>query len=73
MTLWQQGRHDEARQLLAQIQPNIDKWFASPGCPWYGRSQVESLRREAEAMILGHKDAEEAPEGSSRKSGEPEP
>jgi serine/threonine protein kinase len=73
MTLWQQGRHGEARELLTAIQRDIDAWIASPECPWFGRSQIESLRREAETMILGHNDAEEATEINSRKSGEPEP
>jgi tetratricopeptide (TPR) repeat protein len=51
MTKWQQGKHDDARRLLAEIQPAIDRWLQTPSFYWQYRVTTELLRDEAEALI----------------------
>jgi tetratricopeptide (TPR) repeat protein len=51
MTKWQRGEQDAARQLLGEIQSEIDKQLQSPGQPWIDRAALEILRREAETLI----------------------
>jgi len=60
MTKWQLGRRDEARRLLAEIQPAIDKELPSPSTFWSRRATLEILRAEAEALIE-RDDADEIP------------
>jgi tetratricopeptide (TPR) repeat protein len=61
MTKWQQGEHDDARRLLREIEPAIDKSLATPNLLWQRQLTKEQLRREAEALIQP-KEAEEAVE-----------
>jgi serine/threonine protein kinase/tetratricopeptide (TPR) repeat protein len=51
MTKWQLSQQDEARQLLAEIQPAIDAELHSLSTPFNYRLTLEVLRREAETMI----------------------
>jgi hypothetical protein len=61
MTKWQLGEHDDARRLLREIQPAIDKYLETPTLIWIDLVAVELLRREAEALI-GPREADEAVE-----------
>jgi tetratricopeptide (TPR) repeat protein len=69
MTKWQLGQQDEARQLLAETQPAIDKELISPSCFWFYRLGLEVLRSEAQTLIRPN-DADEAVE-NTRTSDEP--
>lgn len=60
MTKWRQGQPDEARRLVAEIQPAIDEELRSTTTPMNYRITLEVLRREAETLI-GQKNAAEAP------------
>jgi serine/threonine protein kinase len=51
MTKWQLGKHDEARRLLAEALPDVDKELQSPATWWNYRLGLQLLRREAEALI----------------------
>jgi tetratricopeptide (TPR) repeat protein len=51
MTRWQLGRHDEARRLLADIQPAINKELQAPSSLWNRRTLLELLRSEAKHLI----------------------
>jgi serine/threonine protein kinase len=51
MTKWRQGREDEARRLIAEAQPPVDKELQAPSTLWGRRTMLELLRDEAEAMI----------------------
>jgi hypothetical protein len=70
MTKWQLGQRDEARRQLAEIQPALDEWLRSPSNFWLMRAQIETLRREAEALIAP-KEADKAVESKSHTSDEP--
>ena len=59
MNKWQQGEHDDARRLLREIEPAINKSLENPKRSWAYRQITEVLRREAEAMI-GQEPADEA-------------
>jgi hypothetical protein len=68
MTKWQQGEHDDARRLLRDVQPAIDKALETPALSWQGIAATEVMRREAEAMIEP-KEPDEAVE-NTRRSGD---
>jgi TolA-binding protein len=51
MTQWRLGQKDEARRLLAETLPAVDKELQSPASVWNRRAALEVLRREAEALI----------------------
>ena len=61
MTKWQQGEHDDARRLLREIEPAIDKSLERPTLLWQRRLNRDVLRHEAEALIKP-KEATEAVE-----------
>jgi tetratricopeptide (TPR) repeat protein len=61
MTKWQQGKHDDARRLLNEIQPALDKSLKAPTLLWQSPMTGEMLRREAEALIES-KEADDAVE-----------
>jgi hypothetical protein len=65
MTKWQLGAHDDARRLLREIQPALDKSLDTPVILWQYRQITEVLRREAEALIEP-KEAVEAVENKSQ-------
>jgi serine/threonine protein kinase len=64
MTKWQLGQRDEARRLLAETLPAIDKWLQKPINTWMRRATIELIRREAVALIE-QKEANEAVETKS--------
>jgi tetratricopeptide (TPR) repeat protein len=70
MTKWQLDERDEARRLLAETQPAIDKELQSPSTTWNRRATLELLRAEAGALIRP-KEPDEAVENKSRSSEEP--
>ena len=70
MTKWQQGEHDDARRLLREIQPALDKSLETPTLLPHRRDNREVLRREAEALIEP-KQADEAVENKNRTSNAP--
>lgn len=51
MTKWQLGQRDEARKLLAETLPAVEKELQSPSSSWNRRATLEVLRAEAEALI----------------------
>jgi serine/threonine protein kinase len=51
MTRWNQGREDEARKLLAEAQPAVDKELQFSSTSWIRRTSLELLRSEAKALI----------------------
>jgi hypothetical protein len=51
MTKWKLGEHDDARRLLAETLPALDKEMRSPSCVWIYRLGMELLRSEAVALI----------------------
>jgi hypothetical protein len=59
MTKWRLGKHDDARRLLREIQPSIDKYLGAPALGWLDPVAIEVLRREAETLI-GQERADEA-------------
>jgi tetratricopeptide (TPR) repeat protein len=59
MSKWHLGERDEARRLLREVQPAIDKSLENPSLPWQPRAGIEVFRREAEALIKP-KEADEA-------------
>jgi tetratricopeptide (TPR) repeat protein len=65
MTNWQLGKRDDARRLLREIEPAIDKSLAAPTLLWQYRQVTEVLQREAEALIE-QKDAVEAVENKGQ-------
>ena len=70
MTKWKQGQHDEARRLLAEALPAVDKEIQTTSTwPQY-RATLEILRREAIDLIEPN-EADEAVETESRTSNEP--
>ena len=50
MTKWQLGQQVEARKLLAEILPAVDRELDFPASEWNRRATLEILRREAEAL-----------------------
>jgi serine/threonine protein kinase len=64
MTKWKLGEHDDARRLLAETLPALDKEMQSPSCVWIYRLGLELLRSEAVAMIEP-KDADKAVENGN--------
>jgi hypothetical protein len=69
MTKFQQGEHDDARRLLREIQPAIDKELVTPTLRWADQAATEVLRREAEDLI-GKNEADEAVENKSQVNDE---
>jgi serine/threonine protein kinase/tetratricopeptide (TPR) repeat protein len=67
MTKWQSGEHDDARKLLREIQPTINKSLDTPTPLWQYRQITEILRREAESLIEPKK-ADEAVENNVKSS-----
>jgi hypothetical protein len=63
MTKWQLGQHDDARRLLHEIEPAIDKLLDTPTFRWGERAAMEVYRREAETLIEP-KEANEAVESN---------
>jgi hypothetical protein len=61
MTKWQLGQRDDARRLLGDTLPVIDKELQSLSIVWNRRATLELLRAEAQALI-GPKEANEAVE-----------
>jgi tetratricopeptide (TPR) repeat protein len=61
MTKWQRGQRDEARRLMAETLPAVEKELQSPSSAWNRRATLELLRAEAKALI-GQEEAEEAVE-----------
>jgi serine/threonine protein kinase len=59
MTKWQLGQRDEARRLMAETLPAVEKELQSPSSAWNRRATLELLRAEAKALI-GQEEAEEA-------------
>jgi hypothetical protein len=58
----QRGKAKEAREFLAQAVAVLDRDVPEPGSPavgedWKGWLMCQVLRREAEALIQGKKDA----------------
>jgi hypothetical protein len=51
MTKWQLGERDTAGRLLGETQPAIDKELQSPSTDRIGLVSLETLRREAVALI----------------------
>jgi tetratricopeptide (TPR) repeat protein len=51
MTQWHLGAADEARRLLEETLPEVDKELKSPASGWNRRATLELLRGEAEALI----------------------
>jgi serine/threonine protein kinase len=71
MTQWQLGEQDEARKLLAQTLPGVERELQSPSSAWNHRATLELLRAEAVALIE-QKEADEAVENKSRSSEKPQ-
>jgi tetratricopeptide (TPR) repeat protein len=67
MTKWRLGQHDDARRLLRDVQPAIDKKLEIPTLRWGDRAATELYRREAEALIEP-KEAIEAVENKGKSS-----
>jgi tetratricopeptide (TPR) repeat protein len=61
MTHWHLGAADEARRLLVETLPEVDKELKSPASGWNRRATLELLSAEAKALI-GQEEAEEAVE-----------
>jgi serine/threonine protein kinase len=59
MTMWHQGQQDEARRLLEEWLPDVDKELQTPSLQFHRRATLEILRREAVALI-GPNEAVEA-------------
>jgi hypothetical protein len=70
MTKWQLGKRDEARLLLAETQPAVDKELQFPSTTWVRRTSLELLRAEAVALI-GPIEADSTVENKSRTSETP--
>jgi tetratricopeptide (TPR) repeat protein len=70
MTQWKLGDQDEARQLLAETLPDIEKELESPASSWNRRATLEILRSEAVALIEP-KDAAEAVENNTQPETSP--
>jgi serine/threonine protein kinase len=51
MAKWQMGQRDDARSLLREIEPAIEKSLATPNLLWTRQLTKDQLRREAEALI----------------------
>jgi serine/threonine protein kinase len=69
MTKWQLGKREEARRLLAEIQPAIDERVKALSTSLYNRLSLEILRREAEALI----EPKEVDEAVEKKKGTKSP
>jgi hypothetical protein len=69
MTKWQQGKYDDARRMLREIRPAIDKRLETPTLLWHRRVNRELIRNEAVALIEP-KEADEAVENKSRPNKE---
>jgi tetratricopeptide (TPR) repeat protein len=65
MTQWQIGGQDEARRLLAETLPAIEKELQSPASQWVRRAILELLRSEA-VTLIGQTDTNEAVENENR-------
>jgi tetratricopeptide (TPR) repeat protein len=65
MTRWQQGRRDEARQLLAEALPAVDTEIQNPSTWIFIRAIAEIFRREAVGLIEP-KESDEAVESKSQ-------
>jgi tetratricopeptide (TPR) repeat protein len=70
MTKWQLRKHDEARELLAKTLPDLDKQVQSASCFWTDRLGLETLRRQAVALIEP-KEADEAVEKKAASATSP--
>jgi hypothetical protein len=51
MTNWHLGQYDEARQLIAETLPAVEKELQSPATRFVRRTSLELLLAEAEALI----------------------
>jgi serine/threonine protein kinase/tetratricopeptide (TPR) repeat protein len=69
LTKWRQGHQDEARKLLAETLPAVDKERQLPSTDWNRRATLELLRDEATALIEPKK-ANEAVENKPRPDNE---
>jgi serine/threonine protein kinase len=69
MAKWKLGQTDEARQLLAETLPEVDRELKSPASSWNRRATLEVLRNEAEGLIETEK-ANEAVENKNRPDNE---
>jgi tetratricopeptide (TPR) repeat protein len=70
MTQWQLGEQDEARRLLAETLPEVQKELNAPASSWNRRATLEILRHEAETLIEP-KQADEAVENKTRTNDPP--
>jgi non-specific serine/threonine protein kinase/serine/threonine-protein kinase len=66
MTKWKLGEHHEARRLLAEALPAVEKELEDSSTLWVRRSTLEVLRGEAEALIEP-KEVDEAVENETRR------
>jgi tetratricopeptide (TPR) repeat protein len=64
MAKWQLGQKDEARRILAEAKPYVEKELYSPATRWNRRTTLQLLRDEAEAMI-GSDQPDAAPTGEN--------
>jgi non-specific serine/threonine protein kinase/serine/threonine-protein kinase len=51
MTQWKLGQKHEARQLLRETRPSVDKEIEAPTTRWNRRTSLELLRDEATSLI----------------------
>src|SRR5262245_16853447 len=51
MTKWQLDEKDEARKLLAETLPVVEKELQSADSSWNRRATLELLRKEAQSLI----------------------
>ena len=68
MTKWQLRKQDEARELLAKTLPDLDKQVQSASCFWTDRLGLETLRRQAVALIEPNEADEAVENGKPNKS-----
>ncbi|MCA9232437.1 MAG: protein kinase [Planctomycetales bacterium] len=69
MTKWQKGQQEEARNILAELRPEIDDVLAAPTTAWNRKMTLELLRAEAESLIV----PTEAVEGDAESNPGPAP
>jgi hypothetical protein len=70
MTKWHRGQQDEARRLLTEVLPGVDKYIQNPDTWPHYRIALELLRREAVDLIK-LKQEDEAVENNSRIDEDP--
>jgi tetratricopeptide (TPR) repeat protein len=70
MTKWRLGQKDEARQLLTETIPAVEKELQSPSTVWHRRATLEILRGEA-ASLIEDKQTDEAVQNKSHNDGDP--